>query len=76
MNAFAEPYPMTHYDAIVNTPIVSPRRAPAAIWQGGALAWLPAVVFLAPRAALPRDGARVSLIAPKQGRITVARATP
>jgi hypothetical protein len=67
---------MTHNDAIVNTPIVSPRRAPAVIWQGGALVWLPAVVFLAPRAAPRQGGARVTLIAPQQGRITVARATP
>ena len=49
-------------------------RASALIWLAGVLIWLPASAFLALRTALPWDGAWVSVIAPRPGRVTVVAA--
>ncbi len=43
-------------------------------WLAGALIWLPAIAFLALRAALPWDGAWVSVIAPRPGQVTIVAA--
>ena len=51
-------------------------RSSAAIWVAGALIWLPAIAFLALRAALPWDGAWVSVIPPRHGQMIVVQTAP
>ncbi len=60
----------------MNETSTSAARTPAAIWLLAAGFWLAAIAFLALRAALPWDGAWVSLNAPRPGQITVVRTTP
>jgi signal transduction histidine kinase len=67
---------LQHNDTIVNDLTSSRSRPAAAIWLMAAVFWLPAIAFLALRAALPWDGAWASLIAPRPGQITIVRTTP
>ena len=67
---------MQHNGLIVNGLTSSRPRSSAIVWLAGVLIWLPAIAFLALRAALPWDGAWVSVTAPRPGQITVVRAAP
>jgi two-component system NarL family sensor kinase len=65
---------LQHNGIIVNGLTSFRPRASVLIWLAGVLIWLPASAFLALRAALPWDGAWVSVIAPRPGQVTVVAA--
>ena len=60
----------------MNELTTSQKQTTAATWLAGALIWLPAIAFLALRAALPRDDASVSIVATQPDQVTVVKVAP
>ena len=60
----------------MNELTTSQKQTTAATWLAGALIWLPAIAFLALRAALPRDDAWVSIVATQPDQVTVVKVAP